>query len=491
RTAVVLRTTADFDWAGDVVAHIRSLIVELALESGGLYEIFILVQVKDTTQHIFRNPDLYDRILNRSVPAEFRDIAYLWNENLAQSWYPEVPEHKFIHQAYQALQLFAYFLQPHFSYYWQFEMDFRSSGPHFRTLERIAQWSRAQPRLHLTNMNAAWYIPSLQGSWADLWALMNETLWTPSLADEAASHGTAWGIDEEADLITLAPIVDVRHTHWLWKGMLHNDPYQTRKKDLPHFAAPVSMTRSSNRLLRAMHHLQQDYGYWLASEATMETTAYRKGFKAVHAQHPVFYNGTVPDDHLDWLFNAGPPHNLGGGPESQYNWEGVEHGVLERLSWWFPREGYDHSVQHVWEGFLRGERCLPAALWHPFKWGKFVMTAEERARAERKRMRIMEEQLEKERKAKEKEEKEKAEDERKAEEKTKEDKNKAEKTKEEKTKEEKTKEEKTKEEKMKEKPKEEKPKDGQEKGKDVDKEKPKDAKPTDEKAKEIPKNDKP
>lgn len=94
RTAVVMRTSENFNWAGDVTAYIRSLIIELSLESGGVYELFILIQVKDLKQHIFMDPKAYDRVLQKHVPEEFRGMAYLWNENLLKAWYPEVPDHR-------------------------------------------------------------------------------------------------------------------------------------------------------------------------------------------------------------------------------------------------------------------------------------------------------------------------------------------------------------------------------------------------------------
>ena len=62
----------------------------------------------------------------------------------------------------------------------------------------------------------------------------------------------------------------------------------------------------------------------MATEATMETIAFRKGLKAVHAKHPLYYNGTENDSMLDWLFNSGGPQNLGGGADSVYNWVNTE-----------------------------------------------------------------------------------------------------------------------------------------------------------------------
>ncbi|KAK8185356.1 hypothetical protein HDK77DRAFT_310127 [Phyllosticta capitalensis] len=373
RTAVVLRTTDAFNWAGDIKAFIRSMIVELSLESGGIYELFILVQVKNSKDPIFLDPKAYDRVLRKSVPKEFQSITYLWNENLLKAWYPAVPEHSYIHQAYQSLQLFSETVAADFEYFWQFEMDFRTSSPHLQNLERIAMWAREQPRLYLQQMNSAWYIPSLMGSWGDLWQLFNETLWDDDRAAEVQAHGTKWGVGEEADLITLAPIVDVRSTNfWLFRGMVHNDPFKIKEKKLPHFAAPVAMTRTSKRLLHEVHVLQQRYGFWMATEATMETIAFRKGLKAVHAKHPLYYNGTENDSMLDWLFNSGGPQNLGGGADSVYNWEGAPHKVLEKLSWFWPRVGYTHYAQLLWSDFLRQNTCVPAGLFHPFKWDMYV-----------------------------------------------------------------------------------------------------------------------
>lgn len=56
----------------------------------------LLVDVKcEGCEGIHTNESEYRRVLEDSVPAEFRNIAVLFHESLLESWYRKVGEHKY------------------------------------------------------------------------------------------------------------------------------------------------------------------------------------------------------------------------------------------------------------------------------------------------------------------------------------------------------------------------------------------------------------
>ena len=93
RTAVLFRLHDKFKYTTDAVRTMRSIIMELSLQSGGEYEVFLLVQVKDTSLPIFQNHDEYERTRRSLVPKEFLNMTILWSEALWGKLYPKVPGH--------------------------------------------------------------------------------------------------------------------------------------------------------------------------------------------------------------------------------------------------------------------------------------------------------------------------------------------------------------------------------------------------------------
>ena len=91
RTAILFRSYDGFKYTTDSIRTMRSVITELALQSGGEYEAFLLVQVKDTKKPIFDDPKEYENVVHDSVPKEFRNITVLWHEGLWGSLYPKIP----------------------------------------------------------------------------------------------------------------------------------------------------------------------------------------------------------------------------------------------------------------------------------------------------------------------------------------------------------------------------------------------------------------
>lgn len=94
KTAVIFRGWADYEFKGSILPYLRSLITELSLQSGGEYEVFLLVHIKDSNLDMFSDPDIYYTLLEEAVPPELRGITFLWSEALLEAWYPKVPAHE-------------------------------------------------------------------------------------------------------------------------------------------------------------------------------------------------------------------------------------------------------------------------------------------------------------------------------------------------------------------------------------------------------------
>jgi hypothetical protein len=89
RSAVLIRTWDSYDYKDNDLQAIRSLVSELSLQSQGRYEVFLLVHVKDNSLPIWTDQQVYDDVLQQSVPEEFRDMAILWSEAQCAQAYPQ------------------------------------------------------------------------------------------------------------------------------------------------------------------------------------------------------------------------------------------------------------------------------------------------------------------------------------------------------------------------------------------------------------------
>jgi hypothetical protein len=90
RTAVLIRAWTGYTYEENDVMAIRAMVSELSLASGGEYEVFLLVHVKDARLDVFGNETLYAEVVEEHVPEELRSIAVLWSEAIFHEWYPEV-----------------------------------------------------------------------------------------------------------------------------------------------------------------------------------------------------------------------------------------------------------------------------------------------------------------------------------------------------------------------------------------------------------------
>lgn len=93
RSAVLIRAWNSMIWTANHREYLRALIMELSLHSGGEYEVFLLVHVKDDDLPIFSDRRTMED-LRRSIPVEFRNLALFFNNKLLEAWYPKIEEHR-------------------------------------------------------------------------------------------------------------------------------------------------------------------------------------------------------------------------------------------------------------------------------------------------------------------------------------------------------------------------------------------------------------
>ena len=193
-------------------------------------------------------------------------------------------------------------LRPDIEYFWQFETDARYTGHHYQHFETVSAWSKAQPRRLLWERSSRYFVPAVHGNWSAFSKLIekeatNEEIWGPARTQGIEPIGPdppvespeldkyEWGVEEEADLITTAPIVDA--TDNAFSDEILNYPAgiaQTPSR----MSSPNIMTRFSKRLLRAMHHGQLAYGTYMPSNRFFVSTALHHGLKAVAFPLPIY-----------------------------------------------------------------------------------------------------------------------------------------------------------------------------------------------------------
>ncbi|KAF3057964.1 hypothetical protein GL218_05871 [Daldinia childiae] len=394
RTALLLRTYTGKEYTENDKQVIRSLIAELSLRTGGLYQVFLFVHVKDTSYAIWEDEETYQYVLQRNVPPEFRDIAILWNDEATQTMYPKIdPKKATVHVSqWLSVQKFAQEF-PEFDYIWNWEIDARVTGHNYDFVEKLAAFAKRQPRRGLWERNERYYIPSVHGDYDSKFRKEVErisgkdTVWGPPKLPFVNPIGPkppvakpeddnyVWGVGEEADLITVAPIFNPINSSWISGNELwgFNDSTHATT-DLPRRATIVTHSRVSKRLLDIMH-VENLRGNHISSEMVTQTTALLHGLKAVYVPMPVFFDRPWKGEDLAKWFNGGPKGESGGvgsamgwGREARY-----------RGSTWYYRANPPQRLYLNFMGWedtnvggkeweeLYGRPCLPPMLLHPIK----------------------------------------------------------------------------------------------------------------------------
>jgi hypothetical protein len=255
RSAIVFRSYDGMTYTEDMKRTMRAIIMELVILTGGEYEAFLLVQVKDKkkTEAIYDDAFVYEEVKRKTVPREFWNITILWSEDLWDKEYPLIPPGpRDIHNSqWLPVQWFAR-RHPQFDHYWNWEMDVRFTGHHYQLLESLDKWTREQPRKGMWERNARFYIPGIHGNYKDfrdyiqsryqignfyrkddtsIWGsepakgvAIQHTISPPPSIPSPAGDDYNWGVGEDADLITMLPMFNPSHTHYTLRYGFYNYP---------------------------------------------------------------------------------------------------------------------------------------------------------------------------------------------------------------------------------------------------------------------------
>ena len=427
RTAVVIRTWWDYQYTPEDLIYLRSIISELSLSSGGEYIVHFLVQVKDDNAPIWSDDETYDRILQDSIPEEFRGMGTLWSERqmglmyggLEETFMRDLPVHGVYRSTFMPMQYFAH-QHPEFDYFWNWEMDIRYTGHWYHLFDSVTKWAKQQPRKGLWERNGRFYVPSKHGSWEDfrqmvrinteqgtnspnnIWSGLqagsakgsektrsgDKPVWGPERPeDDDVAFDTdpvppttqekdkySWGVDEEADLITFNPLFDPDGTTWLLAEDVTG--YNKTRSLPPRRTAIITASRLSRRLLATMHRETSLKRHTMFSEMWPASCSLQHGLKAVYAPHSEYIDRRWPTDYLETIFNGGRNGATGGARTSVFG--DREHNF--RGTTWYYNAGFPEVLWNRWLGYKfnneggeqfelanEGRMCLPPMLLHPIK----------------------------------------------------------------------------------------------------------------------------
>lgn len=389
RTALLIRTWEGYHYTENDLQAIRALVTELSLLTGGEYQVYLFVNVKEHDADIYNNPQVYQDVLKRVVPRELRDIALLWTEKVCEQWYPKVGDWQVYWQQFMPLQWFSK-THPEFDYVWNWETDARYTGNHFHFLEKVVEFARNMPRKHLWERNTRFYFPDEHGNYASFLAdtdamIRNATaqglrtpVWGPQKFDPRQTvfgpvpprpqeqDNFEWGVGEEADLLTLQPIWDPTQTEWSYRYKIWNfiegkrpqfsaqDPgddayYHPDFAKIQRRVFINTVARFSKKMLHAMH-MENRAGRSMQAEMWPATVALQHGLKAVYAPHPIWADRKWPSWFLDATFNAdsGEPAAWGQRKDSPYNHD--REAAFRGWSWYYST-GFPRVLYRRWLGW--------------------------------------------------------------------------------------------------------------------------------------------
>ena len=399
RTAIVVRTYDDFRWDVEDIINLRAMIMELALGSGGEYDVHLLVEVHNEARHpIWADAATYHAHLEKSVPKEFHGIATLWSQTqmlmLYQGMLDRFPrgENYPIHGSYRGLQMaMQHFAQRHpdYEFFWHWELDARYTGHYYDLFSKIDKWTSDQPRKGLWERSSRFYIPSVHGTWEDfkqmsrvqsemgtespnnIWSSLrgakssaevrktDPPIWGPERpppsdwfeidTDPEPPHTYErdkyeWGVGESADLITFNPLFDPDGTTWILADDITG--YTDAEGPPPRRAAIISASRMSRRLLSTMHRETAFRKHFAFTEMWAPTVALHHGYKAVYAPHPVFVDRDWPVEYLASVMNAGRNGATGGARTSVF---GEREHHFKGTTWYY-NAGFAANMWRRWLG---------------------------------------------------------------------------------------------------------------------------------------------
>lgn len=414
RHAYVLRTWTDYKWNQHQILAVRAMITELALKSGGEYDVHLLVHVKDDSIPIWADKATYDATLQEAVPREFWNISTLWSVQQMMMYYPEpFPEnfanmagssiHGVYRSAHFAMQWFSR-QHPEYDFFWNWEMDVRYSGHYYELNSRVSEWAKKQPRKGLWERSRRFWFPEYHGDYANFTKFVE---WETAAIDKKKNNPTqsgpvpiwgpvqnfrnygmlpppanttppttyekdtySWGVGEDADLIVFNPIFDPTLTNWVFRADVTG--YNTSLPIPPRRAAIITISRLSRRLLDTMHEETFRMRHTMFPEMWPSSVCMHHGLKAVYAPHPVYFDKDWNLEYMDQTFNYPKIFHA-----SPFGWG--EHNMLG--STFYYNSGFSAALWRRWLGQWEsgkggrrqeeagpGRMCLRGTLHHPVKY---------------------------------------------------------------------------------------------------------------------------
>jgi len=349
------------------MAHIRSLIVETALLTGGEYSVILLVHIRNCPEPIFASTSAYDAALRAAgLPAELHTISVLWDDALLETWYPLVAEHRTMWQVYQPLQLLAHFL-PAFDHYWQLELDVRFTSDAGALLDALARFSTHEPRKQALERASWLFLPSRMGSsYAAFLAAVNRSAgggshaWGPLAIPDVAPVGPApptarphdddfaWGVGEEAAVVVTSLCADGRASaRWTFRDWVLGFAGGGAAAP-PCWFCPPAVQRAGRTLLHEAHRVQVRRGLAVPSEATLVSLALWHGLKISFPPLPTFVRSQGFNETLWEEWSAGGPGPEGGGGERKgFGGLDPQDKFTEGMSWWWTST-WAGEVMEAW-----------------------------------------------------------------------------------------------------------------------------------------------
>jgi hypothetical protein len=403
RHAYILRTWTGYKYSDYQLLTIRAMINELALKSGGEYDIHFLLHVKDDSIPIWSSDEVYQQTIRDNLPKEFWGMATLWSEQQMKMYYPEpfpnnvynhakAPVHSVYRSAHFAMQWFSQ-VHPEYDFYWNWEMDIRFSGHYYEFHNQIGEWAKRQPRKGLWERSSRYYIPSLHGSWhnyteqieEEIFNSDEEPIWGPKkfendnkmlpfLEETKPPHSYLedkyeWGVGEDADLITFNPIFDPAKTNWVFRDDVSG--YNLDLPEPPRRCAIITVSRLSKRLLDIMHKETYIMKHHMFPEMWPSTVAFHHGLKAVYVPHAIYFRNNWPLESLDNTFNhpPKPTDSVFGWGEHNHLGNSFYYNAEFSAQWWRRWLGFVEKKEGgpAHENNGSGRLCMRPVLFHPVK----------------------------------------------------------------------------------------------------------------------------
>jgi hypothetical protein len=405
RHAYILRTWTGYKYSDYQILTLRAMINELAIKSGGEYDVHFLLHVKDDSIPIWGSEEIYQKTIQDNLPKEFWGMATLWSEQQMRMYYPEpfpnnvynhakASVHSVYRSAHFAMQWFSQ-VHPEYDFYWNWEMDLRFSGHYYEFHNQVGEWAKRQPRKGMWERATRYYIPELHGSWKNFTEMVEEEVynsdekpvWGPPTFEHSGmldspketipprsylADNYEWGVGEDADLITFNPIFDPAKTNWVFRDDVSG--YDLELPEPPRRCAIITVSRLSKRLLDIMHQETILMKHHMFPEMWPPSVAFHHGLKAVYAPHPVYFNHDWPLDVIDGTFNHPPKPT-----DSVFGWG--EHNQLGNS--FYYNAGFSSAWWRRWLGSREddeggteaeeagsGRLCIRPVLFHPVKYEK-------------------------------------------------------------------------------------------------------------------------